>query len=160
MPDPESGTTNTCTVEFRVRYAECDAQGYLHHARYWEYFEHARTELLRRNGFRYRDMEASGVLFVVYKATCKYLSPIRYDDVVSLTVLVERVTRTRVDHSYVIEREGQRVCEASSTLACVGRDGRPQQMPEALWSSTPLNHQTVDRPADRNDRRPIVHEPA
>lgn len=148
MPDPESGPANHCTVEFRVRYAECDAQGYLHHARYWEYFEHARTELLRLNGFRYRDMEASGVLFVVYKATCKYLSPIRYDDVVLVTVLVERVTRTRVDHCYVINREDQRVCEASSTLACVGRNGRPQRMPEALWSSTPLNQHPVSHPED------------
>ena len=158
--EPGPRPTDCCAVEFRVRYAECDPQGYLHHAKYWEYFEHARTELLRNNGFRYRDLEALGVLFVVYKATCKYLSPIRYDDVVSLTVLVERVTRTRVDHAYVIERKGQRVCEASSTLACVGRDGRPRRMPESLWSSTPLNHQTAERPGDQGARRPTVHGPA
>ena len=124
-----------CTVEFRVRYAECDAMGYLHHAKYWEYFEHARTELLRRNGFRYRDLEEQGVRFAVYKAACKYLLPIRYDDVVTVTVVVARVTRTRVDHTYVVERDGQRTCEASTTLACIGRDGRPRLMPEALWSS-------------------------
>jgi acyl-CoA thioester hydrolase len=124
-----------CTVELRVRYAECDAMGYLHHAKYWEYFEHARTELLRLNGFRYRDLEAQGVFFVVYKATCTYVAPIRYDDVVVVTAQVDRVTRTRVDHSYVIERLGERMCEAVSTLACVGRDGRPRLMPDSLWSA-------------------------
>ncbi|MGD2111671.1 MAG: thioesterase family protein [Phycisphaerae bacterium] len=124
---------DTCGVEFRVRYAECDAMGYLHHAKYWEYFEHARTELLRQLGVRYRDLEADGVFFVVYKAACKYLLPIRYDDVVTVRVTVERITRTRVDHSYVITRDGQQACEASSTLACVGRNGRPRLMPEALW---------------------------
>lgn len=108
--------------------------GYLHHARYWEYFEHARTELLRRNGFRYRDLETQGTLFVVYKASCKYLVPIRYDDQVTVTVKVVRITRTRVDHSYIIERDGQHLCDAGSTLACVGRDGRPRLMPESLWS--------------------------
>jgi len=117
-----------------VRYAETDAMGYLHHARYWEYFELARTELLRRNGFRYRDLEAHGTFFVVYKVACRYMSPIRYDDLVLVTATVDRVTRTRVDHSYCIERDGQRLCEATSTLACVGRDGRPMLMPDALWT--------------------------
>lgn len=109
--------------------------GYLHHSRYWEHFEDVRTELLRRNGFRYRDLEEQGVLFVVYKASCKYLVPIRYDDVVTVTAIATRLTRTRVDHDYVIERDGQRMCEASSTLACVGRDGRPRVMPDSLWES-------------------------
>ncbi len=126
----------SCTVEFRVRYAECDAMGYLHHAKYWEYFEHARTELLRRNGFRYRDLEAAGTLFVVYKAACKYLVPIRYDDLVEVTVTVERTTRTRVDHSYLIAHDGERTSEATTTLACVGLDGRPILMPDNLWSAT------------------------
>ncbi len=123
------------SVEFRVRYAECDPMGYLHHAKYWEYFEHVRTELLRQNGVRYRDLEAEGVLFVVYKAACKYILPIRYDDLVTLTVQVARITRTRVDHTYVVtDHEEKLACEASTTLACVGRDGRPRLMPEALWS--------------------------
>ena len=127
-------TDNPRSVEFRVRYAECDAMGYLHHAKYWEYFETARTELLRRQGMPYRELEARGVLFVVYKAACTYLAPVRYDDLVTVTVTVGRVTRTRVDHSYEVRRDGDRVCEASTTLACVGRDGRPIAMPDALWS--------------------------
>lgn len=125
-----------CIVEFRVRYAECDAQGFLHHARYWEYFEHARTELLRRSGIRYRDMEHAGTFFVVYKASCKYLQPIRYDDLVTVEVSVRRVTRTRVEHDYVIRLDGTTMTEATSTLACVGRDGRPTIMPDALWEKT------------------------
>jgi len=125
---------DSCTVEFRVRYAECDPMGYLHHARYWEYFEQVRTELLRKQGFRYRDLEAHGALFVVYKASCKYILPIRYDDLVNVTATVVRITRTRVDHTYEIARDGVRTCEADTTLACVGRNGRPILMPEALWS--------------------------
>ena len=126
-------TGDCCSVEFRVRYAECDPMGYLHHAKYWEYFEHVRTELLRKNGFRYRDLETEDVLFVVYKAACKYLLPIRYDDLVTVTAQVARITRTRVDHTYVVEVDGQRKCEASTTLACVGRDGQLRLMSEALW---------------------------
>lgn len=134
---PIGAPGDSTTIEVRVRYAECDAMGYLHHAKYWEYFEQARTERLRMNGFRYRDLEAEGCFFVVYKASIKYILPIRYDDLVRVAVTVARVTRTRVDHTYLIEREGQKTCEASTTLACVGRDGRPQLMPAALWGESP-----------------------
>ena len=108
--------------------------GHLHHGKYWEYFEIVRTELLKRSGIRYRDLEASGVFFVVYKAACRYLLPIRYDEVVAVSTTVVRITRTRVDHEYEITCEGKRTTEGSSTLACVGRDGRPITMPPALWS--------------------------
>ncbi len=136
MSDPRIGRKgDSCVTEFRVRYAECDAMGYLHHSRYWEYFEHARTELLRSNGFRYRDLEAEGVFFVAYKLACKYHKPIRYDDMVSVRVHVDRITRTRVEHSYEIHRDGERLCEATTTLACVGRDGRPMLMPDSLWGA-------------------------
>lgn len=109
--------------------------GYLHHAKYWEYFEHVRNELLRNNGYRYRDLEKEGVFFVVYKASCKYIAPIRYDDLVEVTTTVCRITRTRVDHTYSIEHEDKRLSEASTTLACVNREGRPRLMPVSLWSS-------------------------
>ncbi len=57
----------TCDLSIRVRYAESDPMGYLHHSKYFEYFEMGRTELLRLAGFRYRDLEARGVLFAVAK---------------------------------------------------------------------------------------------
>jgi acyl-CoA thioester hydrolase len=123
---------NSCSVEFRVRYAECDPMGFLYHGKYWEYFEIARTELLRRQGLRYRDLEATGTFFVVYKAACKYLRPIRYDDEITIRVRVERMTPARVDHSYEIVCDGERKCEATTTLACIGRDGRPRTMPDSM----------------------------
>ena len=120
-------------VQIRVRYAECDAMGYLHHAKYWEYFEHARTELLRAKGVRYRDLEARGVFFVVYKCSCTYRQPIRYDDLVTVRTRIGRMSRTRIDHTYEIVRVGEVCCVAATTLACVGPDGRPIIMPDDLW---------------------------
>ena len=49
-----------CEMTIRVRYAECDPFGYLHHSVYLTYFEMGRTELLRVGGFRYRDIEEQG----------------------------------------------------------------------------------------------------
>ncbi|GMV96130.1 MAG: thioesterase, partial [Phycisphaerae bacterium] len=55
--------STSCELEIRVRYAECDPMGFLHHSKYLEYFEMGRTELLRQSGIRYRTLESRGILF-------------------------------------------------------------------------------------------------
>jgi acyl-CoA thioester hydrolase len=121
-------------IEVRVRYAETDAFGYLHHAQYFVYFEMGRTELLRAVGVRYRDMERRGLFYVVSRLECRYRAPARYDDVLTLTTRTERLTRVRVDHSYELKRGGQLLTEASSTLVLVDRDGRPTALPDDLYA--------------------------
>jgi acyl-CoA thioester hydrolase len=122
----------TCELSLRVRYAESDPMGYLHHSKYFEYFEMGRTELLRLAGFRYRDLEARGVLFVVAKLECRFLAPARYDDELALTTRIERLTRARIDHAYTLRRGNTVLCEAKSTLACVDRTGRLILIPEEI----------------------------
>lgn len=123
----------TCDLPIRVRYAESDPMGVLHHSKYFEYFEMGRTELLRRAGFRYRDLEERGVLFVVVKLECRFRAPARYDDELILTTRITRMTRARIDHEYRLTRDGRALCEAASTLACVGRDGRPIAIPDEMF---------------------------
>ncbi len=123
-----------CDIEIRVRYAECDAMGYLHHANYFVFFEMGRTELLRLTGIRYRDMEERKLFYVVAKLDCRFRAPARYDDVLTLKTRVTRMTPFRVDHAYELRRDGQRLCDAATTLALVGADGRPTQLPDDLWS--------------------------
>lgn len=118
----------------RVRYAECDSMGYLHHARYLEYIEEARTEALRAQGVRYRDLEQDGVFFVVAQLSCRYHHPIRYDDLVTVRTTIQRFTRTRIDHAYQLFCDDRLACEAATTLACVGPDGKPRIMPDHIWS--------------------------
>ncbi|MCZ2398925.1 MAG: acyl-CoA thioesterase [Phycisphaerae bacterium] len=123
----------TGEMEIRVRYAEVDAMGYLHHARYAVYFEMGRTELLRARGLRYRDLEAQGLFYVVARLDCRFRAPARYDDLLRLTTMTMRVTPVRVDHAYRLHHGDRLLAEASSTLVLVGRDGHPMRMPEALF---------------------------
>jgi acyl-CoA thioester hydrolase len=119
-------------IPIRVRYAETDRMGFLHHANYFVYFEQGRTELLRKRGLSYRDLEDAGHLLVVVNLECKFKSPARYDDLLSLTTTVERVTHVKIVHRYEVRRDGTLLAEGRSTLACVDRDGRPQALPDAL----------------------------
>ena len=116
----------------RVRYAETDRMGLLHHANYLVYFEQARTDLLRALGLTYKDMEDQGFLLVVTKVEVRFRRPARYDDVLTIRTTVERTTMVRIDHRYEVFCDGNLLAEGSSTLACVDREGRPQVLPEFL----------------------------
>jgi len=120
------------TLTLRVRYPECDPMGYLHHSRFLQYFEMGRVELLRSLGFSYADMERDGVFFVVAKVEVKYKAPARYDDELTLTTTVVRQTHVRIDHAYDLRRGATLLAEATTTIACVGRDGQVRQIPEYL----------------------------
>jgi len=126
-----------CDIDIRVRYAEVDQMGMLHHSRYWVYFEMGRTELLRAAGCSYRDCEREGVFFVLAKCAAKFHAPARYDDVLVLTTRVTRMGLARIDHSYELRRRDasgrpQLLATAETTLACVDRKGKVIPIPEAI----------------------------
>lgn len=119
-------------ITIRVRYAETDRMGLLHHANYLIYFEQGRTELLRSCGMSYKELEDRGFLLVLTKFEVKYRWPAHFDDLLTLKTIVTRTTSVRIDHRYEMYCEGRLLAEATSTLACVDRDGRPQALPEFL----------------------------
>jgi acyl-CoA thioester hydrolase len=119
-------------ITIRVRYAETDRMGLLHHANYLVYFEQGRTELLRESGLAYRDLEDQGFLLVLTRVDVRYRSPARYDDLLTLRTTIVRTTAVRIDHRYELLRDGILLAEGSSTLACVDRDGQLQALPEYL----------------------------
>ncbi len=119
-------------ITLRVRYAETDRMGLLHHANYLIYFEQGRTELLRFNGLSYKDLEDQGYLLVLTKIEVRYRWPAHYDDLLTLKTTTVRTTTVRIDHRYELFCEGRLLAEGASTLACVDRDGRPQALPDFL----------------------------
>ncbi|MBY0525528.1 MAG: acyl-CoA thioesterase [Gemmataceae bacterium] len=125
----------TGEIAIRVRYAETDRMGFLHHSMHLVYFEQGRTELLRSLGLAYRDLEDQGYLLVLTKVEVRYRSPARYDDLLTLRTTVERTTAVRIDHNYELLRDGTLLAEGKTTLACVDREGRIQPLPESLRST-------------------------
>src|ERR1700758_5338690 len=99
----------TGEIPIRVRYAETDRMGLLHHANYLVYFEQGRTELLRSQGLAYRDIEDQGFLLVLTRVEVKYRGPARYDDLLTLRTTVVRTTAVRFDHRYELFTEGRLV---------------------------------------------------
>ncbi len=115
----------------RVRYAESDQMGLAHHGAYVGWFEEARIEWLRANGHSYRELEAQGVLMPVTTLAIDYRRPLRFDDRIELTTTALIAGPTRVGFTTLIRVAGSTdvTAEGRVTIACVGRDGRPQRLP-------------------------------
>ena len=119
-------------LQLRVRYPEADPMGYLHHSLYLQYFEMGRIELLRSLGHSYAELEQQGVFFVVVKAEVRYRAPARFDDELTLTTKIIRQTHVRIDHAYELRKGSTLLAEATTTIACVDRNGELTQIPEFL----------------------------
>ena len=122
-------------ISIRVRYAETDRMGLLHHANYLVYFEQGRTELLRSQGLAYRDLEDQGFLLVLTRVQVRYRNPARYDDVLTLRTTLVRTTLVKIEHRYELLRDGMLLAEGETTLGCVDRAGKVQALPPSLQAA-------------------------
>ncbi len=119
-----------CETTVRVRYEDADPMGFLHHAKYFSYFEIGRTELFRQSGGNYREMEESGLFVVVVKAECRFSKPARYDDVLTIHTKLAKLSMAKIEHEYIASRSDEVLAKGNVTLAVVDRDGRVQPVPD------------------------------
>jgi acyl-CoA thioester hydrolase len=117
----------------RIRYAEVDRMGVAYHSRYFEWFESARTELLRAMGVAYTEIEASGVAMPVVEAFCRYRKPVLYDEIVHIKTRIDSCSRSTLKLYYILTGEGEDGIRAEGyTLHCFVREGKSVRMPEFL----------------------------
>jgi acyl-CoA thioester hydrolase len=131
-PTPCPAVSRDYKFTLEVRYYETDAQGVVHHANYFKYFELARVHHLRSIGYEYVDLERDGIILVVNKIACTYRLPARFGDMLDITIHTSRARGARIDHEYMVERNGMLLAEGTSTLACIDRNGQVQRLPDYL----------------------------
>ncbi len=119
-------------TEIRVRYAETDAMGIVHHAAYIVWIELGRSDLLRALGSGYTEWERRGVHMTVAGIEMTYRAPCRYDELVTVRTRLLEAGRRRVVFGYRLEREGARLAEGRSVHLVTGPDGRTRTLPEDL----------------------------
>src|SRR6185295_3987525 len=92
-------------TEIRVRYAETDQMGIVHHSNYLIWFELGRSEFCRARGFSYKDMEEKdNALMVVAESYVRYKSPAFYEDVLVVRTQVGEVRSRSIRFIYEIHR--------------------------------------------------------
>ncbi len=116
----------------RVRFAETDAMGIVHHSRYLPYLEEARVEYLRALGHPYHELRADGVDYAVLEVFVQYRVPLRFDDVVQVSLQLGAATRASFQMAYLITVGDEVRATAVTVHGCVNADGRPVRMPAWL----------------------------
>jgi acyl-CoA thioester hydrolase len=119
-------------IRIRVRYAETDSMGVVHHANYLTYFEMGRTELYRAAGGNYRRMEQEGLFLVVAEMKVKYRKAARYDDVLTVRTRIKNISAAKLEHQYEIFHDGDLLTSAETVLACVDGQGKLRRIPDAI----------------------------
>jgi acyl-CoA thioester hydrolase len=117
----------------RVYYADTDAGGVVYHAKYLDFAERARTEMMRLTdeNENYRT-NGKGILFVVRKAEIDYRKPALLDDVLAVRTEVAELGGASFSISQQICRTETILAMVRITLVCVREMGHPSRMPESL----------------------------
>ena len=131
--DPSTDPRNYPFVhEGRVRFAETDAMGIVHHAAYLPYLEETRVAYLRSIGHDYVSLRESGANFAVIEVAMKYLRACYFDDVVSVHLRIGTRTKATFQIEYLLRVGDETRLTAVTAHGCVDAQGRPQRLPAWL----------------------------
>jgi acyl-CoA thioester hydrolase len=127
--DPERSTS---VIEMRVRFAETDLMGIVHHAKYLVYLEAGRVEWLRRRGVTYADWASRGVHLPVVEAQVAYQAPARFDDLLTVETTLTELRSVSLKFGYRIHREGTPIATGSTRLGCIDANHKLLRIPEEM----------------------------
>ncbi|MDJ0769166.1 MAG: thioesterase family protein [Ilumatobacter sp.] len=126
-------STDTADYEFshriRVRFAETDAMGIVHHSRYLPMLEEARIAYLRHIGHPYQSIREDGIEMNVLEAWVRYRMPLEFDDLVDVHVHLATIERASFQMAYLLAVGGEVRATAVTAHGCVTPAGRPVRLP-------------------------------
>jgi acyl-CoA thioester hydrolase len=109
----------------RVEFADTDMAGIAHFANFFRWMESAEVDFLASRGLSVVSRwEGRPISFPRVSTSCDFLKPIRFMDVVEITVSVERVGAKSVTYAFDFSKDGEDVARGRITAVCclVGSD--------------------------------------
>ncbi len=121
-------------TSIRVRYAETDQMGYVYYGNYATYYEVTRVEALRSLGISYKILEQNGVLMPVLENWSKYIRPAKYDDLLTIKLILKEMPAMRITFEYEVFNEDKKLINlGSTTLVFLDKlSGKPIQVPDVV----------------------------
>jgi len=94
--------------------------GYMYYGHYPEYFEVARTEMIRTLGLSYKEIEDQGIIMPVRSLRVDYKIPALYDELLIVKSCLKSLPETRLDIDYEIyNQKKQLICTGNTVLVFV-----------------------------------------
>lgn len=132
----------THELPVRVYYEDTDLAGIVYYANYLKFIERGRSEWIRSMGVDQAQLKTEqGVVFAVRRVEADYLKPARYDDMLTVSTVLDSVSGVRIVLRQAVSREGERLFEAVVTLVCLTETGAPARIPAEIRAIiAPLRH--------------------
>ncbi|MCB0538787.1 MAG: acyl-CoA thioesterase [Bacteroidetes bacterium] len=106
--------------KIRVRYGETDKMGFVYYGNYALYLEEARTELIRKAGISYKEMEEKGIELPVVNLNITYRKPALYDDELLLKTTIDNQIGKKISfNTTIFNSENQLLIEAVVILVFI-----------------------------------------
>jgi acyl-CoA thioester hydrolase len=122
----------------RVRYAETDAMGVVHHSQYVIWFEVGRSSFMRNANVSYAEVEQAGHQFRIAEIGARYHAPACYDQVITVRTWLSELHSRGLTFSYAIVRPEaaggaeQVLVTGFTKLICTDRTGHVHRLPAEL----------------------------
>lgn len=112
------------TTRLKVRYAETDQMGIVHHSNYYVYFEAAREDFINGTGISYKAMEDMGIMMPLVETQCKYIEGAKYADNLIIETSLEELSPIKVALQYDVirERDGKLIASGKTLQAFVNKE--------------------------------------
>ncbi len=126
---------------FRVRFAETDMMGIVHHASYAVYFEAGRVEFSHQVGASYASLEEQGFSLAVSELQIRYVAAARFDQHITVRTWVDDIRSRSVTFGYeVVDAESHALLATGSTKhICIDHSGQVWRIPQG-WYDTMRDH--------------------
>jgi YbgC/YbaW family acyl-CoA thioester hydrolase len=110
----------------RIEFADTDMAGIVHFANFFRFMEAAEVEFLRSRGLSVAlAWEGVAIGFPRVSASCDYLRPARFEDVLEVTVAVQKVGRKSVTYAFEFFNGKELIARGKiSSVCCLVGDGR------------------------------------
>ena len=110
----------TAEISLQAQFYQLDPMNVVWHGNYVQFFEQARSALLSKIGYNYREMEASGFGWPIVDMRVKYVKPITLGQrFVVRATLIEYENRIRIDYRVIDEASGAVLTKAQTTQLAV-----------------------------------------
>lgn len=108
--------------------------GVVYYANYLVWMEVGRVEYCKARGFDYKEMELEdGIFLAVAEAHCRYASPARFDEEVTISTRVAEANPRMVRFAYEMRLSGdggRNVATGETRHIFLNRELRPCRLPE------------------------------
>lgn len=116
----------------RVRYADIDRMGIVYYSRYYEFFEAARTDMLRELGLPYSSFEEMGYLMPVVESHCEYKQGATFDQLITVHCKITEVPKVKLNIKYIVTDaiNGTLLVTGHTVHAFLNKDGKVCRAPQ------------------------------